>query len=97
MSAGLDDEALKSTALPRPRDRKWKSTGTWKGKGGQGEGEEEDPWRRLQLEAANFDAGNVFDDQLELEDASLDLGVDRGEEALELPAPRRRHLPCEQA
>ena len=96
MSAGLDDEALKSTALPRPRDRKWKSTGTWKGKGGQGKGEEKGPWRLLHLEAANLDAGNVSDGRLELEDASWDRGVDRGVEALELPAPRRRRRPCEQ-
>ena len=103
MSAGLDDEALALMALPRPRDRKWTSTGTWMGKGGHGKGEERDPWRLLRLEAVHLDAAaaaaveSVFVETLEPVDASLDLGVDRGEEASLLPDRRRRPRPCEQA
>ena len=58
---------------------------------------EEAPGRQLHLEAADPVVENVFDDRFELEDASWDRGVDRGEEALLLPDRRRRRLPCEQA
>ena len=56
--------------------------------------EEEAPGRQLHLEAADPVVENVFDDRFELEDASWDRGVDRGEEALLLPAPRLRLPPC---
>ena len=94
----VEASASASTVWVRPRDRKSKVGGTWEGKGRHGEGkeEEEDPGRPLRLEAADSGVENAFDDQLELVGVSWDRGVDRGVEALELPAPRRRRRPCEQ-
>ena len=96
MSAGV--EALASTVWVRPRDRKSKVGGTWEGKGRHGEGkeEEEDPGRLLQLEETDLCVWNAFDGLLELVDAFWGQGVDLGEEASSLPAPRRRHPPCVQ-
>ena len=94
----VEASASASTVWVRPRDRKSKVGGTKAGKGRHGEGMEgeEAPGRQLHLEAADPVVENVFDDRFELEDASWDRGVDRGVEALELPAPRRRRRPCEQ-
>ena len=98
MSADQRVEALASTVWVRPRDRKSKVVETWKGRGEHGEGkeEEEDPGRLLQLEETDLCVWNAFDGLLELVDAFWGQGVDLGEEASSLPAPRRRRRPCGQ-
>ena len=99
MSADQGVETLTSTAWLRPRDRKSMSVETWKGRGrqGEGKGEETVPWRPLRLEAADPVVWNGFDGLLDPEGAFWGQGVDRGEEASSLPAPRRRPPPCVQA